>query len=72
MHNLGSEQVTWYTYASVENNDYRMVDHTGYTSFVFLRPKVAEKQLVEFQGESKINREQTISTFCESDDLEEQ
>lgn len=38
MENKESDDVTWFTYVSVENNDYRLVDHEKYTSYVHLIP----------------------------------
>ena len=50
MQNLGSETMTWYTYVAVENNDYRLVDHQGYSSFIYIKPERVSKDSVNIHS----------------------
>jgi hypothetical protein len=38
MDNIGADEITWFCYFSVENNDYRKVDHEKYSTFARFTP----------------------------------
>jgi hypothetical protein len=44
MENKEAEEVVWFTYASVENNDYRKVDHEKHTSFIQISPEYEDEK----------------------------
>lgn len=43
MENVEGNNVTWFMYFSVENNDYKLVDHEKHTSFIHISPHYADK-----------------------------
>lgn len=47
MENREGEEITWFTYVSVENNDYRLIDHEKYTSYIHLIPLYKNNEQTE-------------------------
>ena len=43
MENKGAENVTWFVYFSIENNDYKLIDHEKHTSYIYIVPKYSSK-----------------------------
>lgn len=63
MENTEDEDVIWFIYTSVENNDYRLVDHEKHTSYIHIVPDYTDekkKDEVELKCLSLIYPNQTF------------
>jgi hypothetical protein len=43
MENSGANLSTWFTYFSIENNDYKLIDHEKHTSYIYIVPNYIDK-----------------------------
>ena len=43
MENGGANLTTWFTYFSIENNDYKLIDHEKHTSYIYIVPNYIDK-----------------------------
>lgn len=56
--NTDKKKIRWFTYFSVENNDYRLVDHEKYSTYISLVAKYINPKHLSIQSETvKGNKE---------------
>lgn len=64
MENGGTGVVTWFCYFSVENNDYKLVDHEKLISYIHLSPEYVDRinnNHVKVNAKSLVYPNQTIT-----------
>lgn len=55
--------MTWFIAVSVENNDYKLVDHKAYTSFIYLSPQYVGENEVKVVEKSNVYPTENISVL---------